>query len=77
MHCDGKCHLKKQLAQQESEEEKLPSSLKEIIETVLFFDAPLNVSPACISLHDQTYAPYTFGLSTELICSIFHPPQLV
>ncbi|MES2689338.1 MAG: hypothetical protein V4658_02985 [Bacteroidota bacterium] len=78
MRCDGKCYLKDQLKKQESQDQKLPASLKELSETILFLTSPLITSPKLDLLpFIVNYPPYILSVTAERAFSIFHPPQAV
>ncbi len=75
MHCNGKCHLKKELAQQEKKENTPPyQNLKDKLELQYFskillfkFNEPI--------LKNKPNFIYSFFIHTVSLSSIFHPPQ--
>jgi hypothetical protein len=76
MKCEGKCHLRGQLEQQEEQQQKNPASIKDMSETVIFINAPLTVSNRLLlpsSASDNT--PYTFSVAAGYITAVFHPPS--
>ena len=75
MHCNGKCHLKKQL-EKDDKQQSLPSSLKEKSE-IEFFSAPL------LSEFDQAISEITrpcfYYLLPPVVShnnAVFHPPTV-
>lgn len=78
LECNGKCHLSKQLAKQEQQANKFPSSVKEIQETILFFESPVLIAnPSFPTQQNSQLPPYAFSISINKSHSIFHPPQNV
>ncbi|MFL5762301.1 MAG: hypothetical protein ACJ77K_00055 [Bacteroidia bacterium] len=76
MHCNGKCHLRKQL-QKEDKKDNSPNSLREKHEVQLFSGLQkLNFSSFPTEL-DKSSTPYLFN-SPEAFCpGIFRPPGLI
>jgi hypothetical protein len=80
MHCNGKCHLMKELAK--AAENEKPSSDKKSSHTeteVLFCNAVLNFEPGAFI---KVYSPknkiqYTNLYSRIDTAAIFHPPTLI
>lgn len=76
--CAGKCHLKKQL-QQEEQQQNTPynGGGKEKFEVLLYTekkaDQLLNIGE-CIG--QQLYPSYAAAISTGRLQAIFHPPQI-
>lgn len=75
MHCNGKCHLRKQLQQQEKKENSPFNSTKEKFELQYFSENNSlinykNTSEQLIYHSSYKAVPYSKHLS-----SIFHPPQ--
>jgi len=77
LDCKGKCHLKKQLKQEEEQERRLPpSSVKEIIENLVFFEEfKLIKIGIAFNYFIQTNAYYRFSCITATLESLFHPPR--
>lgn len=76
MHCDGKCHLKKQFEKEEKKEQSPSNSGKEKNDIQLFSENKLS-SPLfshCITNKLATY--YSFHLSEKYLHSVFHPPKV-
>jgi hypothetical protein len=71
MHCNGKCHLKKQL--DKADKQSLPGSSKEKSEIQFHFLAAvseLTITSTAITPHFT----YSFSYSDAPPLSIFHPP---
>lgn len=76
MHCDGKCHLKKQLEKEEKKEQSPANPGKEKNEIQLFSENKLS-SPLfhhIVTSELMTY--YSFHLSEKHLYSVFHPPRV-
>lgn len=77
LDCKGKCHLKKQLKQEEEQTPKLPTStVKEIIENLIYIEE-YKLSPKAMSSNNfnKTITNYHFSCITATLESIFHPPR--
>lgn len=76
MHCNGKCHLSKELKKQEKKERNAPSSIKEKQETVQFFQEDLKLS--FYSFINSANHPvfYLDSKAQSVVFSIFHPPTV-
>ncbi len=76
MHCNGLCHLRKQLIVQEKKEKNPASPLKDKLDTFQFFQARA-VSSSLI--RDFTivkhFSVYHEGKLLELLNAVFHPPS--
>lgn len=74
MHCNGKCHLKKQLEKQEKKENSGSNNLKEKFEIQFFSEktALINFLPLEKNKSTITYLP---GNSNKHLLAVFHPPQ--
>jgi len=76
MHCNGKCHLRKQLQKEDKKENSPVNSSKEKFEVQFFSEKKTNTfsffeqekTKLSVSYLEQNY-------STHLL-SIFHPPQI-
>ena len=75
MHCNGKCHLKKQLKEQDKKENSPVNNIKEKYEVQFFSDLKYKISPICVLLKIEHFAVYTSGKSSSHLLSVFHPPQ--
>lgn len=78
LHCNGKCHLKKQIAASENQDPAkpvLPNSFHEFKDIQLFFE-PLAALPTFTDEHDEAVALplYPVFLSDAPIAGVFRPP---
>ena len=78
LHCNGKCHLKKQIAASENQDPAkpvLPNIFHEFKDTQLFFE-PLAALPTFTDGRDEAVAlpPYRVFLPDAPIALIFRPP---
>lgn len=76
MHCNGKCHLRKQMQKDEQETPKLPSILKNF-EEIAGVDSQHTVfqfSPSAET--DFLFAELRFSLPPAPGFSVFHPPAV-
>ncbi|MGZ4033428.1 MAG: hypothetical protein ACXVPU_10980 [Bacteroidia bacterium] len=75
MHCNGKCHLMKQLAEQSKKESNSPfQNLKEKFEVQYFS----TVEPIRFNGFNKEIKPnsqYSFFIPKAALNSVFHPPQ--
>ncbi len=74
MHCNGQCHLKKQLDKQEKEQSTPMGSIKDNTATVYFFQAQ---EPDIFSLTQLTATYFHFEEQRTIgfPSSVFHPPS--
>ncbi|TRW25391.1 hypothetical protein FMM05_07425 [Flavobacterium zepuense] len=80
MHCNGKCHLMKELAK--AAEQEKPLSEKKSVHTeveVLFCQAVAHYSFACyLPAATKQNLPVYSNLYSKLNCSaVFHPPLII
>lgn len=75
MHCEGKCHLRKQLQKDEEEQKKEPRDLKEYSQVIYFFE---NVGSALkLPAGVKTiFAPEMKFIYSSSPLNIFHPPTI-
>lgn len=76
-HCEGKCHLKKQLQKDEERQKNIPSGVKEVEEIVLFnpsTELHFNVFPTNQRVN---FSFYQIGNYSSPLFSFFHPPKVV
>jgi hypothetical protein len=74
MHCNGKCHLKKQLAKDDKKQESMPFSSKEKSE-IQFYSQP-SVSAFQLYCTNRILPCFAY-LFSDTDCnpsSVFHPP---
>ena len=74
MHCNGKCHLRKQLEEQQKKDSAPLQSLKEKLELQYFSRVTLSI--AAPALHELILpdTSYSFFIPKTAIRSVFHPP---
>lgn len=77
MHCNGKCHLKKELNKAEKKERSPANPVNEKKEIQLFSERniSLDLLSSVVLISDNTLSDYSFHLSDKHLDSIFHPPQ--
>ncbi len=77
LHCNGKCHLQKQLAAQDKKDKSpFSQTLKDKFEVQYFSEY---VSPFITSFTDEVKGNsiYSFSIPTTSLESIFHPPSVL
>lgn len=74
MHCEGKCHLKKQLEKEDKRENPVPSQNTKENE-VQFFSALESLNFATSLTGTSSYSNYFYSIATAHPGSIFHPPD--
>ncbi|MGD1840908.1 MAG: hypothetical protein ACFB0B_08445 [Thermonemataceae bacterium] len=75
--CKGACYLKKQLQQQEQQENQLPVSLKDKFEVSVFIEnEALRASTTFTSLVTPWCEQYRRSILNDLRKEIFHPPRI-
>jgi hypothetical protein len=79
MHCNGKCHLKKELAKAAETEKPLSQKKVQVSEAeVLFFQNIILVIPAEVSIiTSQNVSVYANLYSFQNGYSYFHPPLVI
>ena len=76
MHCDGKCCLKKKLAQQGKEQAPSPQNQKNEQATLFYKDAKIEIPHYVPVSFSKSYYSYN-DLRTSSYCgSVFHPPTI-
>jgi hypothetical protein len=77
MHCNGKCHLKKELNKAEKREKSPLNSTIEKMEIQLFSTSSdiFQVSALVVSANTNAIFNYSFHHSDKHPTCIFHPPQ--
>jgi hypothetical protein len=73
MHCNGKCHLKKQLNKEEKRDNSPGANAKEKYEINVYFSS-LSVSPL-IQLQIKSFIIDPDHYSYTAVRSVFHPPS--
>jgi hypothetical protein len=75
MHCNGKCHLRKQLQKEDKKENSPSNNIKEKFEIQFFSGSQLTY----ISFHDQEKetqdTPYIFNNYDKHLKNVYLPPR--
>lgn len=76
MHCDGQCHLKKQLEEDDEKDQSPVNSVKQVNEILLFFT---ELRPALnfenfIKSEEEKFISYLQPISVGHLLSVFRPP---
>ena len=76
MNCNGKCHLKKQLKEQDKKEQSPASSLKEVKEIQLYNQSTsiTSVKNSSEDTSSELNIIYLLHTSSKHTHSVFHPP---
>lgn len=74
IHCQGKCHLVKQM-KEEDEKESLPQSRTEKYEVQLFLESE-EYSIAFLPASLRLFTSYKEKKTITQVFSVFHPPRL-
>jgi len=76
MHCNGKCHLKKQLAKEEKEQSPSPRSQKSEEVVTLFSSHNLYTIIEHVNIATRkSYFTYNDMRTAFFLSSVFHPPS--
>jgi hypothetical protein len=77
IHCDGKCHLNKQIQQEENQKSENPISVNEGISFVFTIE---ELPTLCLDQMEQsdsrTSSPYLVKSYGSHQLGVFHPPQI-
>lgn len=76
LHCNGKCHLKKQLQKEDKKENQNPNNLKEKIELQFFKETNSRLNVIETPMVEQINSIYLLGNYNQHLLSIFHPPRV-
>ncbi len=77
LHCNGRCHLQKQLAAQDKKDKSpFSQTLKDKFELQYISD---NTSPLITSNSEEAKgnSVYSFSVPTNSLESVFHPPSFL
>lgn len=74
--CNGKCHLKKQLAKEEKRESAPSNNLKEKSEIQLFSQKAETVFPDHFATGNLSFAPFQLTKPFSPSFTVFHPPSV-
>jgi hypothetical protein len=76
MHCNGKCHLRKQLQKEDKKENAPSNNVKEKFEVQFFYEnKATNLSSYNTNVPTKLNSNYLFSDYSKHLLSIFHPPQ--
>lgn len=77
MHCNGKCHLKKQLKTEDKKEQSPVNPLKDIKDFQPLFgnDSHIKLFNVYVCDFAKSAFAYSFHFSSKHLHSVFHPPQ--
>lgn len=75
-HCNGKCHLKKQLAKEEKRENTPVNNLKGKSEIQLFSQKAGTVFPDHYVTGNLSFAPFQLTETISPSFPVFHPPSV-
>lgn len=76
MHCNGKCHMMKELKEQEKKEQSPSTPVKEKQETIQFFQSSTLFSFNPFQEIKKQNSIYLLAKTQEVTFSIFHPPTV-
>jgi len=76
LKCNGKCHLKKQLAKQDKKENTPSNNIKTKLEIQLFSENKSFAFVNSITKKNRHYSIYLFSDSDPHPSSVFHPPSV-
>ncbi len=74
--CNGKCHLKKQLKEDEKKEKAPAGFLKDLSEVLYLGNNSLPLNLNTVEATETVHPPYKSGDLNSLSLIIFHPPKL-
>lgn len=76
IHCNGKCHLKKQLQKEDAKEQSPANPFKEIKDLPLYFGNSSSLTPLnrLVCKTETSTFHYSFHFSTQHLQAVFHPP---
>ena len=81
MHCNGKCHLMKELAKAADAEKPLSSDKKgasQILDVLIFEEIKsFEVAPICFGTKEKTNSYYSNLYFLMNSVSVFHPPAFI
>ena len=74
MHCNGKCHMMKQLKEEDKKENTPANNLKEKLEIQLFSQSEKTTIFNSYTTGEHSFPPLQIQKTTSPSFSIFHPP---
>ena len=75
MHCNGQCHLAKELKEAEQKTNLPFNSVKSENETTLYSQTDFASQFAIAEKQVTHFTLYSMPFSSKHLCSVFHPPQ--
>jgi len=75
-NCNGKCHLKKQLAKEEKKEQSPANSAREKVEIQFFSEIKININSCSPSFTTIVIPDYSFSISDQHLRTVFQPPEV-
>lgn len=80
MHCNGRCHLKKQLAKEQEQERKAPRPVvpEEVVAAPLPEPIRLGFVQTIVAVKAErlAYAPYKAGATQGASAAVWQPPRV-
>jgi len=76
LHCNGKCHLTKQLKKQEKQENSSNNNSKSVDEVQFCFEHDYTILPRFVYVSISANWTYLNGETNNTSPSIFHPPTV-
>ncbi|MBV8252693.1 MAG: hypothetical protein JO154_08800 [Chitinophaga sp.] len=78
LHCNGKCHLRKQLSAEEKRSEENPERRAEHKSEVFHAGNHLDITFQAATFHEQQHfkIPITIGSPVDQPTAVFHPPAM-
>lgn len=76
LHCNGKCHLKKQLKEQEKQESSSKNNTKSVDEVQFCSECDSHILPRIIYVSIAQNWSYLNGETNIASPSVFHPPTV-
>ncbi len=76
MHCNGKCHLKKQLSKEDKKEQSPANPFKEVKDFQLYSanNSGIEITNTLINHTEKSIFQYSFHFSSQHLQAVFHPP---
>jgi len=77
MHCNGKCHLRKQLNAEDKKDQDNPERRAENKSEIFYADTHfINIVPSFRTITITHHTPLSIGTPTDAAAVIFHPPTV-
>lgn len=77
MHCNGKCHMMKQLKAQDKKEQSPANPFKELKDFQPLYGNEINIKLSAVTDSNCLKSTFIYSslFSTQHLHSVFHPPQ--